>query len=154
MATTLDLPRPRPLVVRSSFLAWLRANLFANWINAILTVLLAYVVCALAAKFLGWAVLHAVWTSPPGDSSLCRAMRGRGACWALISEKHRFMLFATYPYDEQWRPALSCLIMIALYVISAFSRFWNRALLLYWIVGLIVAAALMWGGVFGLSYVS
>jgi general L-amino acid transport system permease protein len=154
MAETLELPRSPPLIVRSSLSAWLRTNLFANWTNAILTVLLAYAVWLLATKFLGWAVFNAVWSSPPGDSSVCRAMRGQGACWALIGEKHRFMLFATYPYDEHWRPALSCLIMIALYVISAIRRFWTRALLLYWVAGLVVSATLMWGGIFGLPYVS
>jgi general L-amino acid transport system permease protein len=154
MAGTLELPRLAPLVRRSGLVAWIRVNLFANWTNSILTILLAYVVLTLATKFLSWAFFHAVWTAPPGDSAACRAMRGQGACWALIGEKHRFMLFATYPYDEQWRPALSCLIVIGLYAISAIRRFWTRALLLYWVAGLAVTATLMWGGIFGLLYVS
>ena len=31
---------------------------------------------------------------------------GIGACWALINEKFRFIMFGTYPYAEHWRPAL------------------------------------------------
>jgi general L-amino acid transport system permease protein len=154
MADTLQLSRLAPSISRSSPWHWARTNLFANWTNAILTILLAYAVWTLSTKFLNWAVFNAVWTTPPGDSAACRAMRGQGACWALIGEKHRFMLFATYPYDEQWRPALSCLIMIALYVISAIRWFWRKNLVLYWMVGLAAIATMMWGGIFGLPYVS
>jgi general L-amino acid transport system permease protein len=154
MADTLQLSRLAPPISRSGPLQWARTNLFANWTNTILTILLAYAVWTLSTKFLNWAVFNAVWTTPPGDSAACRAMRGQGACWALIGEKHRFMLFATYPYEEQWRPALSCLIMIALYVISAIRWFWRRNLVLYWMVGLAAIATMMWGGIFGLPYVS
>src|ERR1700736_3754215 len=119
MASISELSRLAPPIPRSGPLGWIRANLFANWTNAILTLLLGYVIFVLSVKLSNWAVFNAVWTTPPGDSTACRAMRGQGACWALIGEKYRFMLFATYPYDEQWRPALSCLILTALYVISA-----------------------------------
>jgi len=131
----------------------MRTNLFGNWTNAILTVLLAYATITLSVKLLNWAVLNAVWMAPPGDSSACRAMR-QGACWALIGEKHRFMLFATYPYDEQWRPALSCAIIVGLYIVSAIRRFWTGRLILSWIAGLAAIALLMWAGTLGLAFVS
>ena len=42
-----------------------------------------------------------------------------GACWAFIVEKHRLILFGTYPYDEQWRPLLATIILIAVIVCAA-----------------------------------
>jgi general L-amino acid transport system permease protein len=138
----------------SGALRWVRQNLCASWPSAILTLIVASVAVTVAAKLLDWAVFNAVWTAPPGDSAACRAMQGRGACWAFIGEKHRFMLFATYPYDEHWRPAFACAILIALYVLSAISRLRTRTLAACWAVGIAAIATLMWGGVLGLGYVS
>ena len=39
------------------------------------------------------------------DPKACRA--AAGACWGFIAEKHRFILFGTYPFEEHWRPALA-----------------------------------------------
>ena len=67
------------------------------------------------------------------DTSACRALRGLGACWAVIPEKYRFILFGTYPFDEQWRPALRTLVFIALFVVSSRRRFWRKELVLVWV---------------------
>ncbi|MDH4173820.1 MAG: amino acid ABC transporter permease, partial [Betaproteobacteria bacterium] len=70
-----------------------------------------------------------------------------------ITEKHRFILFGTYPYEQHWRPALGILLLIALYVVSAMRRFWRPALAGLWLAGLVAIGVLMWGGVLGLTYV-
>jgi general L-amino acid transport system permease protein len=108
--------------------------------------------------FFSWAVLEAVWTVPANangqpDTRICRELKGTGACWALIVEKHRFIFFGTYPYEEHWRPLLCIFLFVALYAASCMRRFWNRNLALVWIVGLSVIAWLMWGGFLGLPYV-
>ena len=133
---------------------WARGHLFGTWSNTATTVLLLCVVLLGARSLLSWAFIEAVWTAPPGDSAPCRAMRGQGACWALIGEKYRFLLFATYPYGEHWRPASACAILIALYAMSGSRRFWCRRLLYAWGIGLASIAWVMWGGVFGLPFVS
>jgi general L-amino acid transport system permease protein len=71
----------------------------------------------------------------------------------LISEKHRFILFGTYPYEQHWRPGLASLILIGLWVFSAIRRFWRWWLSLVWVFGLSTIGILMWGGVLGLPYV-
>jgi general L-amino acid transport system permease protein len=76
-----------------------------------------------------------------------------GACWAVIVEKHRLILFGVYPYEEQWRPLLAMLLMLGAIILSGVRRFWNVSLLLFWTIALVGAAVLMWGGVFGLTYV-
>ncbi len=146
--SSIALPRPAgaPGVV-----GWLRASLFSSWPNAIFTLLALYLLWRLVPPFVDWAFLDAVWTAP--DSKVCRAAKGEGACWAFIAEKHRFILFGTYPYEQHWRPALAILVMLALYTVSAMRRFWRSWLALIWLAGLAVVGVLMWGGVLGLKYV-
>ena len=127
---------------------WLRDNLFAGWMSTLATVLLAVFLFNAVTAFVDWAFLDAVWRP---DASACRA--ADGACWGFIGEKHRFILFGTYPYDEHWRPAIASLLLIALWVVSLMRRFWTRWLVPLWIFGLACIGILMWGGAFGLRYV-
>src|ERR671912_1528053 len=132
---------------------WLRANLFSSWINTAVTLLLLYFVARWTIGFVEWGILNAVWSVPDNQTQVCRDLKGTGACWAVITEKHRFILFGTYPYEEHWRPALCVLLFIGLYAVSAMRRFWRKELALIWVATLTVIGVLMWGGVFGLSYV-
>jgi general L-amino acid transport system permease protein len=138
---------------RSVFWHWIRTNLFVNFTNTALTLVLAFVVLVLAAKLFNWGLFNAVFVTPSGDSSACRAAQGSGACWALIREKYRFILFATFPYDAQWRPAVACGVILLLSVLSAFPRFWTRWLFVCWALGVAAVATLMRGGILGLSSV-
>jgi len=131
-------------------LTWARENLFSGWSNTAATLLIVYLLWHLLPPFFEWALFKAVWWSP--DAKACRA-EGSGACWALIADKHRFMLFGTYPFDAQWRPAAASLIFVALYVVSAIRAFWRPWLALIWLGGLAAIGLLMWGGVFGMVYV-
>ncbi|MGJ4943017.1 amino acid ABC transporter permease [Bradyrhizobium sp. HKCCYLS1011] len=144
-------PRPQP---GNPILRWLRANLFPSIPNGILTLVLVAVLAKGLHGLAQWGITHAVWLTPANDSSACRAAHGLGACWAVIPEKYRFILFGTYPFDEQWRPALSVMLFIALYYVSTRRALWRRELIYLWIGALVVISVLLWGGVFGLSYVS
>ena len=110
--------------------------------NLLLLILIGY----LGWKFFDWALLRATWQPDP---HACRA--ASGACWGFIVEKHRLIAFGTYPYEEHWRPALSSLLLVALWVVSAIDR--KPRLILVWATGLTLIGFLMWGGVFGLPYV-
>jgi general L-amino acid transport system permease protein len=127
---------------------WARDNLFSSWANGIVTVVLGLVLAKLALSFLEWAVLDAVWRPDP---KACRA--AHGACWGLIAEKHRFILFGTYPYEQQWRPGVAALVLLFLWAFSLFRHNWRPSLAIYWVVGLTAIGILMWGGVPGLPYV-
>jgi general L-amino acid transport system permease protein len=132
---------------------WARANLFSGWLSTAVTLLLAYLVLKGLWGVFSWAFLNAVWTVEGTNTQICRDLKGVGACWALIAEKHRFILFGTYPFAEHWRPTLVIFLFIALYVLSAQRRFWNFRLLVIWLVGLGLIAGLMWGGILGLRFV-
>ncbi|APG93392.1 amino acid ABC transporter permease [Sinorhizobium americanum] len=129
-----------------------RLRLKPNLSGLLLSGILLLIIVAIAIPTLKWAVLDAIWISEPGISTACRASPETGACWALIPEKYRFILFATYPYDEQWRPAAAIMILIALYAVSAVPAFWSRWLVAGWILALVCVGVLMWGGL-GLQFV-
>jgi general L-amino acid transport system permease protein len=123
-------------------------NLFASWPQAIATLLILWVIGKTVPPFIDWAFLDAVWRP---DAKACRATEG--ACWGLIAEKHRFILFGTYPYEQHWRPAIATVLLIGLWVFSAVRSFWRWWLAVVWLVGLIAIGALMWGGIVGMPYV-
>ena len=149
-------PRAAP-VVSTGPVAWLRTNLFSSWINTAVSLLLAYLLIRWTIGFVDWAFINAVWSVPMQgivpQTQACRELEGAGACWAVIGEKHRFILFGTYPYEEHWRPLLVCALFVALYVVSAMRRFWSWVLIPIWIGTLTLIGVLMWGGILGLSYV-
>jgi len=160
MATTVDAPqlrpsgRPRTGWDANPVLRWLRANLFSSITSTVITLLLFALVAKMLVSFVQWGILDAVWSVPGNDTTACRAARGIGACWAVIPEKYRFILFGTYPFEEQWRPAIATLIFIALFYVSCLRAFWRRELVLIWAAALALIGFLMWGGAFGLSFVS
>lgn len=147
-------PRPAPRALGGHLTAWLRANLFASIPSSIMTLLLLFLLGKACIGLWQWGIANAVWIVSGSDTSACRALRGVGACWAVVPEKYRFILFGTYPFDEQWRPALAVLIFIALFVVSSRRSFWRKELFLLWAAALIVIGCLMWGGFLSLSFVT
>ena len=129
--------------------------MFQDRANAVATIAVGAAVAWIAYRFGRWAVANAVWSVPEGASSAaCRATQGRGACWAVIHERFRFILFGGYPFAEQWRPALVCGLFVSLYAASAVRVWWKSWLLGVWIAVLAAALALLRGGFAGLTEVS
>jgi general L-amino acid transport system permease protein len=148
--------RERPPAGVTGPLVWIKTNLFGSWWSTAVTLVLGCLVLRYAAEFISWAVLHAIWSVPydaqgKPDNTVCQNAKGIGACWAVIADKYRLILFGRYPYNEQWRPAICVVLFIGLYVVSAIRRFWRKELALIWIVTLLAIGVLMWGGVLGLA---
>ena len=149
---TQELPlafEPPPPATAGVF-GWLRANLFSSVFNTVLTLIGVAFLAVAVPPVIRWALFDAVWTA--GSSRVCHS--SAGACWAFIGEKLRFILFGTFPYEAQWRPLFAVLIFIALILASCDRRLWGRRLVLVWLTGLAIVGVLMWGGIFGLSFVS
>src|SRR4030081_475649 len=139
---------------RGRAIGWLRANLFSSIPSTVISLLLIFLLAKACVSFMQWGVWNAIWTVPSNQTGACRAVRGLGACWAVIPEKYRFILFGTYPFDQQWRPGLATLSFGSLFFVSR-RRGWGRqGLSLVWGAALVAIALLMWGGIFGLPYVS
>ena len=118
----VEAPRAPP-TNRAGRLERLRAALFGSATSAALTLVFALVVGWAAWHFVQWALLDAVFTAG-GDASVhCRAVEGVGACWPMLAEKWRLIVFGLYPYDAQWRPAVACLLMVAILAVSAIPRY-------------------------------
>ena len=149
--------RARPRVASGGPFGWLRDNLFQSIPSSIATVLFGAIILYLAVTMLSWGVVNAVWTVPQGangpDTAACQRVQGVGACWAIVHEKYRLILFGRYPYAMQWRPLLVIGLFIGLYAVSAWRRMWRRELILVWLAVLTAIGVLMWGGLLGLAYV-
>lgn len=133
-------------------LAWMTRNLFSNWLSGMVTVVLVLLLGYAGVSLLRWAVVDAVWSVPGNtieDTARCRAAEA-GACWAIVREKYRFILFGLYPHAEQWRPALAIALLVGLFLASTNPRWWGRSIFVIWLTGLSAVYALMAGGVFGL----
>jgi general L-amino acid transport system permease protein len=156
-AIPADPSRSAPITVVGP-IAWMRTNLFSGWLSTAVTLVCGYLIIRAVMGFVDWAFINAIWSVPVAPNGVaqtqaCRDMHGTGACWAVVTEKHRFMLFGTYPYEQHWRPALVCILFVALYVASSMKRFWNWTLIPIWAGTLTAIGLLMWGGVLGLPYV-
>jgi general L-amino acid transport system permease protein len=136
---------------RAAAYHWLRSRLFSSWPSAVATAVIVYMVWKAVPPFLSWAVIEAVWS--PGQPTRCRELSGAGACWAFIAEKYRFILFGTYPADEQWRPAAVTLMLLGLFGLTLMRMARWSLLAGLWSAALPAIALLMRGGVYGLSYV-
>jgi len=120
-------------------------------LGSALTVAFVAAVALLAVRFLGWALVHATWD--PERPELCGPDRA-GACWAVIVARWRLIMFGLYPYEEQWRSALSSIVVLGTVALSCVPRFWRvKPLLALWICSFALFNWLMSGGALGLSSV-
>ncbi len=99
-ASTASLPSAAPNVLpppteRYSVLGWLRKNLFGNWYNALLTVILAVIAMLLARGAVEW-----VFTQ---------------ARWEVITTNLRLFMIGQYPITAAWR-AWVCVALLALLI--------------------------------------
>ena len=156
-ATVVATSRNRPAAITHGPLGWVRQSLFSTWPSAIVSVVLILLLARWAYQFVEWGLINAVWTVPQGangaDTTACRNVQGVGACWAVLTDKYRLILFGRFPFDQQWRPLIVVFLFLALYGLSAWRVLWRKELLLIWVGILTVIGMLMWGGFAGLTFV-
>ena len=140
-------PRPSP-TRQSGLMAWVRQNLFSSTSNTLTTLFVVGLLLYIIPGLLQWGIFKAVFAV---DAASCQAARGQGACWGVIGEKYRSILFGRFPHEEHWRPLVAMLLMIGGLVISCMRFFWKPWLVLIWVAVLAAFFTLMGGGVWGLS---
>lgn len=142
--------------------AWVRENLFNGLNNTITTIVLLVFLAYVLPLIYSWAIGDAVLTiKPSGDSwwgyefapnaEACRV--AAGACWDFVTEKIYVFVYGLYPQAELWRPTIMMLLLFVMIGVSVNSLFWNRGLIIAWIVAIPVMFVLMQGGFFGLSFI-
>jgi len=144
---TFIAPRPAPAAA-SGWLGWCKSNLFYDWKTSLGTVLIGLIVLYVLPRLFNWGVTDAVLS---GGYEACHA--AQGACWAVVREKFRFILFGRYPHEEHWRALICTVLLLGLIVVSCTRAFWRTWLAGLWIGVLLLYFALMRGGFAGLRYV-
>src|SRR5690554_2827329 len=109
LQTSSALPAPD---MRHGPLGWMRRHLFSSTFNTLLTVLVLWLLLMSVPAMVEWLFINASFDAR--NAQECR--ESDGACWAFIAEKHRLILFGIYPYDEQWRPLLSTVLLVGMMV--------------------------------------
>ncbi|MBP8136157.1 MAG: amino acid ABC transporter permease, partial [Rhodoferax sp.] len=133
-------PRPAP-VKTEGIVAWIRINLFGDWITGLMTVVIGAILLATIPQLLSWALFRASWIP---DFDACR-VEGVGACWGVVAEKYRIILFGRYPFEEQWRPLIATGLMLGLLIASCMRAFWKSWLVILWVAVLAAFFLLMYG---------
>jgi general L-amino acid transport system permease protein len=136
-------------VKTEGLLAWVRINLFSDVWTGLMTLVVGGALLYVIPQLLSWAIFRASWLP---NFEACR-VDGVGACWGVVAEKYRIILFGRYPFEEQWRPLVATALMLALLVGSCTRAFWKPWLALAWLVVLGLFFMLMYGNVLGLSKV-
>jgi len=144
LLSTGDERRRDPL---SRAVIWIWTRLFGSLFNSVLTVLLLWVIYKVVRTGLDWLIFDA--TVAPADIREC--IDNGGACWAFLQNKWRLILFGTFPYELQWRPALALVLFAGLVVASCFPGVWStlerrRWMAAIWLLGMGFVIVLMAGG--------
>ena len=143
------LPEQEPPASERGVVKWLRENLFSSWLNGILTVLAIYFIWAALSGVLPW-MLGGIWNA----SSLaeCREIRDQIydhhveiACWAVIEERWRQLIFGFYPAEAYWRPVLALVVFFVGVAPVLFDRL-PRVLLVFTLAMPFICFWLLWGG--------
>ena len=140
-------PRPAPAAT-SGWIGWCKSNLFYDWKTSLGTLLIGLAVFTLLPRFFNWTFTDAILN---GGHEMCHA--ANGACWAVVKEKFRFILFGRYPHDEHWRALVCTVLLLGLIMASCTRAFWKPWLPALWVAVLIAYFALMRGGFAGLREV-
>jgi general L-amino acid transport system permease protein len=140
---------------------WLRKNLFATPIDAVLTLFAILLIAYTLPNFLRWAFIDAVWTGPNREVCSTVSQGGiqpdgwSGACWAFVNAKFAQFMYGRYPVFERWRVDYTAIAFVALLVPLLIPRVPFKAInaVLFFVVFPITAYFLLVGGSFGLRYV-
>jgi general L-amino acid transport system permease protein len=138
----------KPPVTSVGVLGWVRANLFNNWFNSVLTLVTLYALGRVVPPFIRWAFVDSLWLS---TGEACKG--AEGACWSIIPANIRFIIFGFFPYESQWRPLVAMVLLIGLLFYSRNRKHWKRSLAYAWGIGLFTMGLLMKGGILGLAAV-
>ncbi|MGF1501305.1 MAG: amino acid ABC transporter permease [Paracoccaceae bacterium] len=131
---------------------WIRANLFPDVLNSVLTILAIAFLVSFVPGWLDWAYFHSVWTAE--SLAECRAIMDeaygegvRGACWAVVNERFSQFVYGYYPAELRWRPNLVFVLLLVALAPVLFQNLPGRRLfLLVTLAFPALAYYLIWGG--------
>lgn len=137
------IPARKPPTPTNSAWTWCQHHLWRTPVNAVLSVVLLAVLLYWTPVLIEWAIWRAVFHP---DAETCQALRGSGACWGVVAEKYRLILFGRYPFEEQWRPLVATVTLLLTIVLSCVPTLWRRGLAWAWVAEWLLFIGLMGGG--------
>ncbi|MDR8016433.1 amino acid ABC transporter permease [Ectopseudomonas guguanensis] len=142
-----DLPPPRMSV---GAVGWLKANLFSNWFNTLLTLFAIYLIWLIVPPLIQWAFIDATWSG----STRADCTSG-GACWVFIQQRFGQFMYGFYPSELRWRVDATLWLAIVGAAPLFVPQMPRKAFygLSFLVIYPVVAWCLLHGGVFGLSVV-
>jgi len=146
MANTAQAPRVPHLMLRN-----LRRDYFSDWFSTLLTLVCVGILGTAAWLLLDWGLLHATFL---GTARQPECASAGGACWSIIANRWRLIFFGLYPYEEHWRSAIACLIVVVTVFLSCLPAFWTaKRLSALWIISYVTFMIFMKGGIFGMPLI-
>ena len=142
-----DLPPPRMSV---GAVGWLKANLFSNWFNTLLTLFAIYLIWLIVPPLIQWAFIDATWSG----STRADCTSG-GACWVFIQQRFGQFMYGFYPSELRWRVDATLWLAIVGAAPLFVPQMPRKAFygLSFLVIYPVVAWCLLHGSVFGLSVV-
>jgi general L-amino acid transport system permease protein len=158
---TSMLDQSTPPVLDKGYIAWIRKNLLATPLDAVMTIIAILALAWFLPPAIKWLFLDASWTG--GGRGVCATVAQggsqpegwSGACWAFVGAKFDVFMFGRYPIDERWRPMLVGILFVALLVPILIPKVPYKglnAILLFGVLP-ILSFFILLGGVLGLPYV-
>ena len=143
------IPEKEPPLAETGIIKWVRENLFAGWMNSLLTLVSLYVIWFIVSHIFPWFA-NSIWDA--GSLTECREVRDArfgsdvsSACFAVISDRWQQLIFGFYPSSGYWRPLAALLVFLAALYPVLFSEA-PRKLLLLSAAAPFVMFMLLWGG--------
>ena len=139
--------KPPPL--ERGIVGWAKENLFNGVFNSILTVIILGFLVKVIPELIDWALFKAAFFTTGKE---CHATDG--ACWSVVTQNIRFIIFGFLPPELQWRPLTSMILLFVLLFFTYYRKFWCKQLVYAWFAGLVIITVLMTGGFLGLERIT
>lgn len=150
MTDFVEIESRQPPANTTGVLGWVRQNLFATPVDALLTVAGLYILYKFLPPLLDWAFVSANFAGT--DSEACSSS---GACWVFVKQRMSLFIYGFYPTEEYWRINTVFALLAASFVPQFFNAFpYKKALGIFSLTGFpVIAYILISGDLFGLQHV-
>ena len=132
-------------------LDYLNKNINSNWFNAILTLLVIFVLIKNIPSLLNWLFIDANFIGTSKEECT-----GDGACWIFINVWLKRFAYGLYPSAEIWRINVAFLMLIVTVITAIFvgPKIKKYIIIFLLFIFPFIAISLISGGNFGLKWVA
>jgi general L-amino acid transport system permease protein len=145
---TETIPQREPPLGERGIVKWLRENLFSSVTNGLLTIVSILVIAWLLKAIVPW-FYWSIWSTSSVDE--CRVIRDtvngghEGACFSVVTERWRQILFGFYPPELYWRAILNFILLFVALAPVLYSNL-PRKMLWFTMIYPFLMVWLVWGG--------